>query len=93
MKSFDETTDLILLKLGWWLKAWGYLKWNDDGSAQGEEKKCAIGGVLRDWEECLRRIFSLPVEANEINHVQVQAIHKALEVTVAKDWVRYLNIL
>lgn len=56
-------------------------------------KITAIGGVLRDWKSNIRCLFSIQVEAKEINEAEVLAILFATELSFEKEWMQHLNLV
>lgn len=125
--SKDKLCDLILTRLGWWIKAWGDpfpysisemvqnpscldwcdlsvptsikpapdipwappspngLKWNVDASYNPRLNRAAIGGVLRNHRGEFICIFSTPIPTMEINNAKVNAIFRAIQISLLND--------
>lgn len=122
--SINQICDLILTRLGWWIKGWGDpfphsiseiisnpiclkweevchmgsvnipkeicwmppqvggFKWNVDASFNPSLNRAAIGGVLRNNNGDFICIFSTPIPPMEINNAEVNAIYRALQITI-----------
>lgn len=70
--------------VAWSRPSFNTIKWNVDAAFNQEERKAAIGGVLRDSEGVFKGMFHEQVEAKEINQAEVQAILRALQLSREK---------
>jgi ribonuclease HI len=61
------------------------LKWNVDRSSPGKPGPAGIGGVLRDHNGLLLRLFSIPVGIKDSNEAELLAVVKALELSTLKE--------
>ena len=70
-----------------------FMKWNVDASLQPLSQKSAIGGVLRGSDGKFKCLFSCPIPLMEINHAEVFAIHRAIRILLASDYLNSSGVI
>lgn len=63
----------------------GGLKWNVDASFNPRLNRAAIGGVLRNHRGEFICMFSTPIPSMEINDAEVNAIFRAVQISLLND--------